>query len=154
MKLLVIALALVSVSNQNPMSFGHFVGGTNQVKTMIGRSFSIKNSSDDKFNRLLGSQVNLIAAYNTGELVFVINKQFRCIKLQNFSPVCEYTVFSEDNKYLLQFLYNIVFEDPKTAEVLYKKVTDGKFIFKSKKHFLTLYPMDSALDIFKYANGL
>ena len=92
--LLVVALALLSVSNQQLASFGNFIQG-HEGRVTTKRYSTIKSSSAAVTKiTSLGRKV-LVTFYSSSKIMLEVGCSY-CIKLPSKSPACEYNKCTTD----------------------------------------------------------
>ena len=137
--LVVIALALISVSNQSQLSFGEFVGGHNKEEV---RQFKITGSSDEKFNKLMPNR-RLTVRIMGGKMLTFFGPAWECMQSAGQQkPLCGNRPCLAEEGYLHKFAYEVIFSKPATVVAdFWSHPSSATFKFTAGSKWLTFAPL-------------
>ena len=136
--IVVIALALVSVSKTNQISFGEFVEGQNQGALV--REFIITGSSDAKFNRDVEKYKQIIKVTTAQSLAY-FSPCNTCTKLKNQTkPSCTKKACNSEQSYIQDFVYNLISKQYAASE-FWKAPARGSSKFVAGKKWISFVPL-------------
>ena len=147
LSVIVIALALASVSNQQMLSFGDFVEGhmppaaSSKKSTAKSSAFSahgklrIKGGSDERFNRLVGFRRVILNPKSDSEFSLEGLCGITCTYTGNGVPPCATPPANceANDKYVYEMASRIIFLQPIGSARLFWRLrgsTSGNFIFR------------------------
>ena len=136
--LIVVALALVSMSHQSQMSFGEFVGGHNLEDSRV---LKVTRSSDDKFNKLMPNQKLVVRVVSGGKVLIFDGPNNMCVKSNaQAKPNCSQTPSFDHEIYLLKFAYEVIFSKSTTIADFWAAPKTGTFRYTAGSKWLEFTP--------------
>ena len=130
--LVVIALALVSVSSQNLLGFGEFIEGHNAAKV-----FKVIKCTDATFNKAVQS-MNILASAGTSKSMGLIGSCSTCSNILGKAPVCTPKGCTPAQREANNYINTIVFANPSTsASKFWDQKSTGPFEVKDGSRSVT-----------------